>query len=258
MADGPLAFFDCEMGVGRSGLGFPLTPTAADALAVMERYGIAEALVYDRHALESGVFDRFDEIVSFCATSPRLHPSIHVVPPATGEQPPPERLVDQCLANGVKALRACPSAHNYLCDSHSMGSLLAAMERRRVPLVHTSMQVQDHPWLHAPPWPAIREIALAFPRLPVVVLYTGMLQNRNLLPLLAECPNVLADLTCTSFQFVERVVETVGSTRLVLASHYPTEDPGLYTPWLTYAGVGAADLARIAGDNIRRLLAEAR
>ncbi len=127
-----------------------------------------------------------------------------------------------------------------------------------MPLIHTSMQVQDHPWLHVPPWADIRDIALAFPRLPVVVLYTGMLQNRNLLPLLAECPNVLADLNCCSFQFLERVVETLGSARLVLASHYPCEDPGLYTPWLSYTGVGAADAAAIAGDNMRRLLAEVR
>ena len=74
MPDRPVTLFDCEMGVGESGLGFPSTPTAADLLAVMDRYGIAEALVYDRHAHESGVFDRFDAVVSFCAASPRLQP----------------------------------------------------------------------------------------------------------------------------------------------------------------------------------------
>jgi hypothetical protein len=112
MADDVGTLFDCEMGVGSSGLGFPSTPTALDLLSVMDRYAIAEALVYDRHAHESGMLDRFDAVVSFCAASPRLHPTVPVVPPATGEQPPPEQLVDQCLDLGVKALRACPVAHN--------------------------------------------------------------------------------------------------------------------------------------------------
>ena len=249
-----LPFFDCEMGIGHTAFGYPATPKPADVLAVMDRYGIEGALVYDRGAHEAGVFDRFDFLLEYCRQDPRLVPSIPIVPPATGEQPPPRELVEFCLANGIKAVRACPSAHNYLFDSHSMGPLLAELEIHGMPVIHTSMQVQDHPWLHAPAWPGIRDAALAFPRLPIVVVYTGMLQGRNLFPLLEECPNVLADLTCASFQFVEEVARRFGSDRLVMASHFPTEDPGLYTTWVTYAGVSEEARKNIAGDNLRRLL----
>ena len=69
-----LQFFDCNLGVGRSGLGLPVAASQKDALALMDRYHIQRALVYDRGAVESGVFNRFDDILSFCAGSVRLHP----------------------------------------------------------------------------------------------------------------------------------------------------------------------------------------
>jgi len=253
-----LRFFDCEMGVGATGLSYPATPTPEDALAVMDRYGIESALVYDRGTHESGVFDRFDFLLDYCGRSPRLVPTIPVLPPATGEQPTPKKLVGFCLANGIRVVRACPVAHNYVCDRHSMGQLLAELQEHRMPLVHTSMQVEDHPWLHAPPWQDIRDVALAFPRLPIIVIYTGMLQGRSLFPLFAQCPNVLADLNCVSFNYIEAVVERFGSGRLVFASPFPTEDPALYTTGVAYCGVSEEARRNIAGDNIRRLLEDVR
>ena len=112
----------------------------------------------------------------------------------------------------------------------------------------------DHPWLHAPNWRNVREVAGAFPQLPIVVVYTGMLQGRRLLPLLERCPNVLADLTCAAFQFIEYVVERLGAGRLVLASHFPAEDPALYTTWVNYADLADADRQAIASGNLAALV----
>lgn len=249
-----LKFFDCDVGVGHSGLPYPATTSAAQLLAVMDRYGIQEALVYDRGAHESGVFGRFDFILDFCRLSPRLHPAVAVVPPATGEQPPPDELIGILLDRGIRAVRACPNAHGFRFTPSAMGPLLAALEAHRIPVIHSSMRVQDHPWKHAPAWEDIAETARAFPQLPIVVVYTGMLQGRKLLPILETCPNVLADLTCSAFQFVEYVVERFGSARLVLASHFPAEDPGLYTALLSYSGVSGRARRDIASGNLRRLL----
>ncbi len=249
-----LSFFDCDVGVGSTGFGYPATKTPAALLAVMDRYGIGEALVYDRGAHESGLFDRFDFILDFCRQSPRLHPTIPIVPPATGEQPPVAELIALIAEKGVKAVRACPNAHHFEFDAASLGPLLEALQEHRVPLIHSSMRVQDHPWNHAPAWRNIQEVAVAFPDLPIVVVYTGMLQGRRLLPLLERCPNVLADLTCQTFQFVEFVVERFGSGRLVLASHYPAEDPALYTTSLQYADIPEQARTDIASGNLRRLL----
>jgi predicted TIM-barrel fold metal-dependent hydrolase len=247
-------FFDCDMGVGRTGFRYPIAASPSELLAIMDRYRIARALVYDRGAHESGLFTDFDFILEFCKRNPRLLPSIPVLPPATGEQPSPKELVDVIRRSGIRAVRACPNAHNFLFDVFSMGPLLEELEKLRIPVIHSSMNLQDHPWKHEPAWRNIREVALTFPKLPIVVVYTGMLQGRRLLPLLAGCPNVLADLTCVSFQFVESVVERMGSGRLVLASHYPCDDPGLYTTWINYCGVDDSARRAIAFDNLERLM----
>jgi predicted TIM-barrel fold metal-dependent hydrolase len=256
MADdsGRLSFFDCDVGVGHTAFSYPSTTAPSRLLGMMDLYGIQDALVYDRGAHESGRFDRFDFVLGFCGGSPRLHPSVPIVPPATGEQPPPDELVGLLVERGVKAVRACPNAHGFSFDVFSMGALLEVLQAHRIPVIHSSMRVQDHPWKHAPAWENVREVALAFPQLPIIVAYTGMLQGRKLLPVLETCPNVLADLTCSAFQFVEYVVERFGSRRLVLASHFPAEDPGLYTALLSYSGVSAEARRDVAGGNVRRLL----
>ena len=249
-----LKFFDCEVGVGRTAFSYPSLTSAQEALAMMDHYAIEKALVYDREAHESGVFDRFDFIMEFCHHNPRLLPTIPILPPATGEQPPPKDLAGIILARGIKAVRACPHNHRFMFDAFSMGRLLAELEDHRIPVFHTSMAVEDHPWNHAPDWRNIREVALAFPRLPIIVAYTGMLQGRRLLPLLEGCPNVLADLTCASFQFVEFVAERFGSGRLVLASHFPCMDPGQYTTSINYCGLDEKARDDIAFGNLQRLV----
>jgi len=249
-----LTFFDCEMAVGSTGFDLPTAKTPGELLAIMDRYAISDALVYDRGTYEMGLFDRYEFILEFCAASPRLHPTISIVPPATGEQEAPEKLVGFCLANGIEALRAWPVAHSFPFDCYAMGRLLAELERRRMPVIVSAMNAQDHPWLHAPPWRDIRAAALAFPKLPILVHYTGMLQGRSLFPLLETCPNVLADLTCVSFQYVEEAAARFGSERLIFASHFPQEDPGYYSCWINYCALDDTAKRNIAGDNIRRLL----
>lgn len=249
-----LRFFDADLGVGGTGFSYPSLQTPIAVLAMMDHYGIQDALVYDRPAHESGFFSNFDFILKFCRRNPRLHPAIPILPPACGEQPPPDELVDFILKHKIKAVRACPEAHNYLFDLFSMQKILAPLEKHRIPVIYVSQRLQDHPWAHQTAWRNLHEVAQAFPRLPIVVVYAGMLEGRRILPALEGCPNLLADLTCVSFQYIEYVTKTFGAHRLVLASHFPTEDPGLYTSWVTYCGVSSRHRQWIAHANLRRLL----
>jgi len=253
-----LSFVDGDVGVGLTAFALPAARDAAALLRRLDRYGIAEALVHDRAVLETADFRSHDFILDFCKGSDRLHPVLPIVPPATGEQLPPREFVAFCRANGVKAVRASPKVHRFSFDPPSLGPLLGELEAHRMPVFYNSMALQDHPWEHSPGWADIRAVATAYPQLPVIVVFTGMLQGRMLYPLLATCPNVLVDLTCVSFQFIEDVVERFGPERLIMASHFPVEDPALYTTWVSYARIGEEARAAIAGGNLRRLLEAAR
>jgi predicted TIM-barrel fold metal-dependent hydrolase len=249
-----LSFFDAEIGVGGTAFDLPVAREPADLLALMDRYRIDDALVHDRAAHEAGVFDRFDFLLNFCAASPRLHPAIPILPPACGEQPPPDELVEIIRSRGIRAVRACPAAHNYHFDPFTLGPLLERLAAHRIPVLHTSQRLQDHPWNHESDTERLRSVAQAFPELPLVLLYAGMLEGRRILPLLDGCPNVLVDLTGVSFSFIEYVTHRFGPERLVYASHHPTADPGLCTTQVLYSGVPAAARALVAGGNIRRLV----
>lgn len=248
------AFFDGDIGVGRSGLGYPVFDNPRELLALMDRYNIEKALVYDRGAVESGLFDRYELVLSFCAGCERLLPTISLAPPATGEAPPPEELIELILHNGIKAVRVWPKFHQFDFDPFNFGALLERLEAHRVPVFYHSQGAYDHPWEHRLAWRNIREVAQAFPQLPLVVIWNGMLENRRTLPILAQCPNVLTDLNCVSFQFIEYVVENFGCEHLLFASHYPYHDPGVFTAWVNYSGISDAQRDAVAFGNLQRLV----
>jgi len=249
-----LRFFDCEIGVGGTGYALPVADTPEKLLSLMDRYAIRKALVYDRGAVESGRFDDFSRILAFCLGSDRLLPTIPVAPPSAGVGPSPCELVQIIRERSIAGVRVFPRMHAFDFDPFSFSPLLEELQAHRVPVFCNSMAVGDHPWTHQPDWRGIREVALAFPGLPVVVLYTGMLQGRRIFPLLAQCPNLLTDLNCSSFQYLERVCEQFGSHRLVMASCHPIADPGLYLPVVSYSAVSDQAKQNISFWNAQRLV----
>jgi len=248
-----LHFFDCDLGVVGSGQGLPALQTPQAALTWMDRYTIERALVYDRAVMEAGVFDRFDALLDFCRLAgDRLSPTIPVAPPATGESPPPDELVGIILAHGIKAVRCWPVEHACIFDPFNFGALLERLQPHRIPvIVHLS---EVHAWTRRDGYDELRETAQAFPDLPIVLLSSGMLDGRKLLPLLDGCPNIIADLTCVTYQFIEYVTERWGSGRLVFASHHPRIDPGLYLPWINYSGIDQQAREALAWRTAARLV----
>jgi len=251
-------FFDGDIGVGQSGLGYPVSGHPQELLVMMDRYRIEKALVYDRGAVESGLFDRFSLVLDFCAGSDRLYPTISLAPPATREMPPPDELIDIILAKGMKAVRVWPNYHAFDFDVFNFSAMLETLAEHRVPLFYHSNAAQDHPWAHRLAWRNIREVAQAFPQLPIIVIWTGMQENRHTLPVLEQCPNVISDLTCVSFQYIEFVVEHFGSKQLCFASHHPIHDAGIYTSWINYSGITDEDRDAIAFGNLQRLVEDIR
>ena len=127
-----------------------------------------------------------------------------------------------------------------------------------LPIIYHSAGQSDHPWTHRPNWEGIRDIALEYPELSIIVVFTGMLEGRRIYPILAQCPNVSFDLTCAAFGFIEDVVARYGPERIVCASHLPTDDPGLVTTMISYSGISDSAKQHIAYGNIERLIRRAK
>ena len=256
-----VSLFDCFLGAGESGLAGKRGITdPAELLGVMDRFGIDEALVYDMQSVETGRFGDDAFIADLCAASPRLHASVALAPPGTGELPPLEEWVAGLLARGVKAVRAWPEWHRFDFLPYSLAPLLAVLQSRRVPLFvsYFSLAASCYPWGHVPAWDHIHRTATAYPDLPIIVTHTGMLENRRLLPLLHACPNVRCDITGTGGGFLEQVCGDLGPERLLFTGEFPHFDPAILVPWVRYADIDERAARLIAGDNLRALLAEVR
>jgi len=247
-------FFDVDIGIGGSGRGMKPCADRSELEQLMNRYGLAKCLAYDLSDVESGIFCGIDHIVDFCAGSERILPTIPVAPPATHEGPPPAELVELMLANHVAAVRVFPRVHGFDLLPWSMGSLLETLQEHRIPLIYHSGSLGEHPWPLRPDWEHLYRTATAFPDLPIVVLWIGMLQNRRLYPLLEQCANVVTDQTSVSFQYVEDLFERFGPNRLVMGSHHPYDDPGIYTTLINYAGLTKPDRENLAHGCVEQLL----
>ena len=250
----PLTFFDTCIGVGPSGTFTNTAKTAPELLAMLNSCGVTDALVYDRHAVELGDFSSPDRARDFCASSEHLRPLMLVGPTATREGPPPDEIVDIMREGRYGGAIAWPVMHRFDFAWWSMGRLCERFERSRIPLFVSFMQAQDHPWEHRTDWPAVRETALAFPSLPIIVPFMGMLEGRRAFPVLEECANVMTDLTCVSFQYLEEVVDRFGPERLLLASNHPFAHPSLYCAWITYSALSPEAKYAVARGNVERLL----
>ncbi len=250
-------FFDADIAVIGSGRGLNCWASSAMMLPWMDHYRISRALVYDRGAMECGQFRDFSRIVRFCREAPdRLFPTVPLSPPATGESLPPDELVEKLLAEGIKGVRVWPEYHALDFDPFNFGSLLEKLQIHRIPVfVHIS---EAHPWAYRTTWKNLAETACAFPALPLILLWSGMRNGRQIFPLLEQCPNIRCDLTCVTGGFIEFVAERWGAGRLITASHHPLWDPGIFQAWVNYSGLSEVDRTRVAEGNVSRLVEDIR
>jgi predicted TIM-barrel fold metal-dependent hydrolase len=56
------------------------------------------------------------------------------------------------------------------------------------------------------------------------------------------------------FQGVEEFCRSVGSERLLFASHFPISEPGVVISYLLYAAIGDHEIENIAFRNMERLI----
>ena len=105
----------------------------------------------------------------------------------------------------------------------------------------------------------IREIALSYPRLPLVVSHVmgGLGIHPALVPLIRRTRSLYLD-TSGILEFWREVARDVGPDRVVFATGVPFTDPGMLVSNVQYARSLDDDAKRlISGDTVRRLMAGA-
>ncbi|NLW50896.1 MAG: amidohydrolase family protein, partial [Candidatus Brocadiaceae bacterium] len=252
-------FFDARCTVGRHcrlQAGGP--HSADDLLAEMDHYDVCEALVVDSLSRENHPFDGNRRVLEATAGHPRLHPAWAALPPGTDEQPEPDEFVRQMRANRVGALFLFTGQYRIDLSDWSLDALLEPLADAGVPVFLVpdaigpgarTMDLTDYA--------AVVALCRRRPALPVVISEFRIRHSqRTLYRALDACPNLHVELSgYWLYRGIEYITRRWGSERLLFGSNWPTFGPHMTVAALACAEIDDADKRRIAGDNLRRLIA---
>jgi predicted TIM-barrel fold metal-dependent hydrolase len=149
--------------------------------------------------------------------------------------------------------------HGYLVDEWALGGLWRKLAGHRVPVLIADSDLSRYPDQRGIGFSAqnVYEICRRYPTLPVVVLRLNFSATRIIVPLLWECPNLHVEISYyTTHRGIEFLVQEVGAERLLFGSGWPWGSPAPAMVAIRYAAIPDDAKRLIAGDNLRRLLAE--
>jgi hypothetical protein len=231
--------------------------SAKGLLGKMDELGIAEACPVALMGRDYDPWEANRWLVANLPQSERLHPVWVVATHHTGEFPAPEQLLAEMAQNKVRMLRLFLSGRlSYLdqLDLPLLVELFDALDEHRVPLL---IDCVDPLLLHAAD---LEPVLKGWPHMPVILSIPKVVQNERWFYYLWErYDNFNVDLP--GYQVlggIEAIVKRFGAHRLVYGSRYPYFTPLQSMLQLIYSEIEEGDKRAIAGDTMRRLLAEVR
>jgi len=242
-------FFDCNCSIGR----LPVPPcryseNAAALLAEMDHCMIARAVV--RHSLmrhSSPVLGN-ERIISECKENPRLIPAWTILPPQTGETPPPSEFYKEMCNNNIKVLWAFPNEHRYIPCADTLGTLGEIITDKKIPLFIKTDPV------------CISKLLSDFPKLILVAANLGPHSlERYTRPLLDRYENLyMENSSYMADGLIKEFCIRYGARRLLFGSGYPANCVGGAMTELIRADISPEDISMIACGNLERLINEVR
>jgi hypothetical protein len=245
-----LDFFDAYCALGH--LSAPVFgqefATAAGLSAALAEAHISEALVYSPTAYEYDPPTGNALLQADIAGHANLHPCWVLLPPATGEMPPPPQLLSLMRQQNVRAVRLSPSPmrNNFSLAAWCAGPLLQALAEAAIPLFLSMTEVT---------WSEIASLLSDYEKLPLVLTGVTYRLDRYLYPLWARHQNLYVEISgYQGYQAIEAVVKRFGPERLLFGTNMPVFSPGAAIAAVTYAVISDEAKSLVAGGNLRRLL----
>jgi predicted TIM-barrel fold metal-dependent hydrolase len=233
----------------------PLQVADAGGLAALyDEIGIGRALVLHARMYQDAAQVGNALVSAETQGFPQFAPTWALLPPHTGEQGTPQQLLAAMHEQGVGALWAFPTDHEYLLNAVTFGPIFEEMTARKIPLLVKMASLGTHP----AGWANLATLLADVPGLRViVVLPTVWGQDRYFRPLIERYPGLHL---VTSMYLLEgglaAFCDRYGPERLLFGTSYPDCQPGGALLTLLHAGLPDDYVQAIAGGNLHRLLRE--
>jgi hypothetical protein len=219
----------------------------SNLLSALDRFGITEALVYHASGDETHPTVGNRLLLDATRSNPRLHACVTLLPPATGEMPPPAEHIPELIGRGIKAVRMTPTVHSYTLSTAFCGDLLDELQKHSMPLFIDINLFRD--------WTVVDGIAGDFPDLPVVLTSFQYGMTRDAYSVFGRRENVYAELHGYEVHDgLEHLLPRFGADRFLFGSGWPEYTPGSPMTMLACARISRDEKLKIARDNLVRLL----
>ena len=171
------------------------------------------------------------------------------LPPRRFAGTPIERWLGDAQAAGVAMVALFPETHGHHLAPWANRELYSALEASRLPLVLDVRQA---------PYAQVHEIAVAHPRLRIILWNAFYMDERMQVPLLDACPNVHVGIATVFIPTwgIEQFTARYGPGRLIFGSNWPAQSPGPLLTYVRYAAIPEDAKQAILGETVRRLAAE--
>ena len=255
MSESP-SYFDCNASFGAHVAGVYQPCLSADELlAEMDWVGVDQALVHHALMREQSPVVGNAILAESIAGRPRLGGTWAILPPQTGELPQASEFFAAMARANIRALWAFPEEHRYLLDRLTFGSFLDGLSERRIPL----LLPRDAGGPRAPDtWNLVYRLLSQYPQLTLVLTGHGPWgEDRYFRPLLEHYPRFYLEISRYELDCgLRELVAKYGSGRLLYGSNFPRFSMGGPRLMLAQAEISVEAKRAIAGDNLRKLLAE--
>ena len=247
-----LFFFDADCRIG-SGPLIGVRPDAAELIAEMDYFGIDKALVRHGNFAMLGAPGGNRDLVRLMEADEarRLYGVWCVLPSQCRELPEPEQLFREMKELRISALTLMPDDHLFVACRLTVGKLMDAAAERRVPVF---MEAVGNDWRN------LYAFIAEFPRNRFIIAdrYGKWGHDRQIRPLLENYESVYF---CTTGYWVPEGIRDLtalyGPERILYGSGFPRYDQGSGMLQLKHSGLAEAEIAKIAGKNLEKLLSEA-
>lgn len=241
-----ISLFDVQTGFGCAPGQAPIT--ADDLRAEMRRLQIDRALAcITPENMEFDVPLANEMLFTACAADPALVPCPIVMPNSGQDYLPEQEQVEEAMRHGAGAVFIRPAADYWILAEWVCDRLFTLLEAHRMPVLCLERMVSLE---------QVSGLAQRYPRLPFIMAESGYRQQRILLPLLENFPNVYLSTgnNYIVYKGIEQLVERGLTERLLFGTGFPVSDPMGGITQLMYAEISEEQRQLIGAGNMERLM----
>jgi predicted TIM-barrel fold metal-dependent hydrolase len=218
----------------------------------LRQHGISRAVVSSAQCLEYDALQGNESIARLIADQPSLFGAMVLVPDLALPVGAGLHYIDEKVEQGFVIARMFPKKLNHSMRKWQVGSILAHLEHRHLPLML---------WHNEVTWDLVESICQEYPELPVIIEGNDvklLYHNRNYLALLTSHPNFYLETHNLVLYSEIETLAGIAPDNLLFGTYFPYNNPHVSLFPILRARLPDEVIDKLAVRNLEQLLGQIR